>query len=70
MADGYRGRGGGGGDDEDLVDIAKLLEQYKSTRVHNAGEIIASTTWLSDAEPDLSTLPAAQRALRHSARGA
>jgi hypothetical protein len=55
-------------EDDQLTDVAALLENFKKSRVHNAKEIIASTEW--NEAPLLSNLPAAQRALRHAARGA
>ena len=54
-------------DDEHVVDVPALLEEFKKSRVHNAKEIVANTKW--NEEPLLSSLPTAQRVLRHAARG-
>ncbi len=54
-------------DDDKVVDVAALLEDFKKSRVHNAKEIVANTKW-NDA-PLLSSMPTAQRVLRHAARG-
>jgi len=54
-------------DDDHVVDVAALLEDFKKSRVHNAKEIVANTKW--NEAPLLSSMPSAQRVLRHAARG-
>ena len=54
-------------DDDHVVDVPALLEEFKKSRVHNAKEIVANTKW--NEAPLLSSMPSAQRVLRHAARG-